>query len=43
MLNVMYALPSLQGVQTCVVYNEGVEKKEQPTLIYAERPKDQSA
>jgi ATP-dependent Clp protease ATP-binding subunit ClpX len=43
MLDVMYDLPSLQGVKKCVVNKEVVEKKEQPTLIYAERPKDQSA
>ena len=43
MLDVMYDLPSLQGVKKCVINKEVVDKKEQPTLIYAERPKDQSA
>ncbi|HTW83549.1 MAG TPA: ATP-dependent Clp protease ATP-binding subunit ClpX [Candidatus Sulfotelmatobacter sp.] len=43
MLDVMYDLPSLQGVKKCVINKEVVEKKEQPTLIFAERPKDQSA
>ena len=43
MLDVMYDLPSLTGVKKCVVNKEVVEKKEQPTLIFAERPKDQSA
>ncbi|MDB5039759.1 MAG: Protein unfolding ATPase required for presentation of protein to protease [Candidatus Eremiobacteraeota bacterium] len=39
----MYYLPSLTGVKKCVINKEVVEKKEQPTLIFAERPKDQSA
>jgi ATP-dependent Clp protease ATP-binding subunit ClpX len=43
MLDVMYDLPSLQGVKKCVVNKEVVEKKEQPTLVFADRPKDQSA
>jgi ATP-dependent Clp protease ATP-binding subunit ClpX len=43
MLDVMYDLPSLTGVKKCVINKEVVEKKEQPTLIYADRPKDQSA
>jgi len=43
MLDVMYDLPSLTGVKKCVVNKEVVEKKEQPTLIFADRPKDQSA
>src|ERR1700689_1199267 len=40
MLDVMYDLPSLQGVKKCVVNREVVEKKEDPTLIYADKPKD---
>src|SRR6202162_3477775 len=40
MLDVMYDLPSLQGVKKCVINKEGVEKKEQPALVYTERPKD---
>jgi ATP-dependent Clp protease ATP-binding subunit ClpX len=40
MLDVMYDLPSLQGVKKCVINKEVIEKKEQPTLIYADRPKD---
>jgi ATP-dependent Clp protease ATP-binding subunit ClpX len=43
MLDVMYDLPSLTGVKKCVINKEVVEKKEQPTLVYADRPKDQSA
>ncbi len=40
MLDVMYDLPSLVGVKKCVINKEVIEKKEQPTLIYADRPKD---
>jgi ATP-dependent Clp protease ATP-binding subunit ClpX len=40
MLDIMYDLPSMQGVKKCVINREVVEKKEQPTLIYADRPKD---
>jgi ATP-dependent Clp protease ATP-binding subunit ClpX len=40
MLDIMYDLPSLQGVKKCVISRDVVEKKEQPTLIYADRPKD---
>ncbi len=40
MLDVMYDLPSLQGVKKCVINKAVVEKNEQPTLIYADRPKD---
>jgi ATP-dependent Clp protease ATP-binding subunit ClpX len=43
MLDVMYDLPSLQGVKKCVINEEVIEKREQPTLIYANRPKGQSA
>src|ERR1700681_2037252 len=43
MLDVMYDLPSMQGVKKCVVNKEVVEKREAPTLIFADRPKDQSA
>ena len=43
MLDVMYDLPSLTGVKKCLINKEVIEKKEQPTLIYADRPKDQSA
>jgi ATP-dependent Clp protease ATP-binding subunit ClpX len=43
MLDVMYDLPSLQGVKKCVITKDVIEKREQPTLVYAERPKDQSA
>jgi ATP-dependent Clp protease ATP-binding subunit ClpX len=40
MLDIMYDLPSMQGVKKCVVNREVVDKKEQPTLIYADQPKD---
>src|ERR1700726_3303034 len=40
MLDVMYDLPSLQGVKKCVINKEVVEKKEQPALVFTERPKD---
>jgi ATP-dependent Clp protease ATP-binding subunit ClpX len=39
MLDVMYDLPSLQGVKRCVINKEVIDKGEQPTLIYADRPK----
>ncbi|MGA3038793.1 MAG: ATP-dependent Clp protease ATP-binding subunit ClpX [Vulcanimicrobiaceae bacterium] len=43
MLDVMYDLPSLQNVKKCVITKDTIEKHEQPTLVYAERPKDQTA
>ncbi|MBV8150011.1 MAG: ATP-dependent Clp protease ATP-binding subunit ClpX, partial [Candidatus Eremiobacteraeota bacterium] len=43
MLDVMYDLPSLQGVKKCVITKDVIERREQPTLVYAERAKDQSA
>jgi ATP-dependent Clp protease ATP-binding subunit ClpX len=43
MLDVMYDLPSMQGVKKCVINKEVIDKREQPTLIYASRPRDQSA
>jgi ATP-dependent Clp protease ATP-binding subunit ClpX len=43
MLDIMYDLPSMQNVRKCVINKEVVEKKEQPTLVYADRPKDQTA
>ena len=43
MLDVMYDLPSLQGVKKCIVNKETVENKEPPTLIYAEPKKEASA
>jgi ATP-dependent protease Clp ATPase subunit len=39
----MYDVPSLQGVKKCVINKEVVEKKESPALVFANRPKDQSA
>jgi len=43
MLDVMYELPSLQGVKKCVVNKDVIEKKEPPTLIYHEKQKDMPA
>jgi ATP-dependent Clp protease ATP-binding subunit ClpX len=43
MLDVMYDLPSLTGVQKCVINKDVVDKKEPPTLIYGEIPQGQSA
>jgi len=45
MLDVMYDLPSLQSVKKCIINKEVIEKKEAPTLIYAEdrRSKDMPA
>jgi ATP-dependent Clp protease ATP-binding subunit ClpX len=43
MLDVMYDLPSLSNVKKCVITKDTIEKREQPTLVYAERPKDQTA
>jgi ATP-dependent Clp protease ATP-binding subunit ClpX len=43
MLEVMYDLPSLQGVKKCIVNKDVIEKKESPTLIYQEQKKDMPA
>jgi ATP-dependent Clp protease ATP-binding subunit ClpX len=43
MLDVMYDLPSLQGVKKCIVNKETVDKKDPPTLIYAETKKEMPA
>jgi len=43
MLEVMYDLPSLQGVKKCVVNKDVIEKKEAPALIYHEQKKDMPA
>ncbi|MFY9664129.1 MAG: ATP-dependent Clp protease ATP-binding subunit ClpX [Candidatus Cybelea sp.] len=43
MLEVMYDLPSLQGVKKCVVNKDVIEKKESPTLVYHEQKKDMPA
>src|SRR6202789_712950 len=43
MLEVMYDLPSLQGVKKCVVNKDVIEKKEAPTLIYHDQKKDMPA
>ncbi|HUY10733.1 MAG TPA: ATP-dependent Clp protease ATP-binding subunit ClpX [Candidatus Dormibacteraeota bacterium] len=43
MLDVMYDLPSLVGVKKCVVNKDVVEKREQPTLVYGDRPKEMPA
>ncbi|HEV3157352.1 MAG TPA: ATP-dependent Clp protease ATP-binding subunit ClpX [Candidatus Baltobacteraceae bacterium] len=40
MLDVMYDLPSLQGVKKCVINKDVIEKKEAPTIVYTDRPKD---
>jgi ATP-dependent Clp protease ATP-binding subunit ClpX len=40
MLDVMYDLPSLQGVKKCIINKEVIEHQEQPALVYADRPKD---
>jgi len=40
MLDVMYDLPSLQGVKKCIVNKDVIEKREQPTLIYQEQKKE---
>ena len=40
MLEVMYDLPSLQGVKKCIVNKDVIEKKEAPTSIYHEQKKD---
>jgi ATP-dependent Clp protease ATP-binding subunit ClpX len=39
MLDVMYDLPSLQGVKKCVINKEVIDKNQEPKLIYADRPK----
>ena len=43
MLEVMYDLPSLQGVKKCIVNKDVIEKNEAPTLIYQEQKKDMPA
>jgi ATP-dependent Clp protease ATP-binding subunit ClpX len=43
MLDVMYDLPSLQGVKKCIVNKDVIDKKETPTLIYQEQKKDMPA
>jgi ATP-dependent Clp protease ATP-binding subunit ClpX len=43
MLDVMYDLPSLQGVKKCIINKDVIEKKESPTLIYQEQKKDMPA
>jgi ATP-dependent Clp protease ATP-binding subunit ClpX len=43
MLDVMYDLPSLQGVKKCIVNKEVIEKKDPPTLIFQEQKKDMPA
>ncbi len=40
MLDVMYDLPSLQGVKKCIVNKDVIEKKEAPALIYQEQKKE---
>jgi ATP-dependent Clp protease ATP-binding subunit ClpX len=43
MLDVMYDLPSLQGVKKCVINKEVIDKNEEPKLIYVDRTKGRSA
>jgi ATP-dependent Clp protease ATP-binding subunit ClpX len=43
MLDVMYDLPSLQGVKKCIINKDVIDKKESPTLIYQEQKKDMPA
>ena len=43
MLDVMYDLPGMTGVQKCIINKDVVEKKDPPTLIYNEQPQGQSA
>ena len=43
MLDVMYDLPSLQGVKKCIINKDVIDKKEAPTLIYQEQKKDMPA
>jgi ATP-dependent Clp protease ATP-binding subunit ClpX len=35
MLDIMYDLPSLKGVQECVVGEEVIKQGEQPILLYS--------
>jgi ATP-dependent Clp protease ATP-binding subunit ClpX len=39
MLDVMYDLPSLQGVKKCVINKEVIDQKAEPKLIYVDRSK----
>ena len=36
MLDIMYEIPSLTNVTKCIITEEVIDKKEQPTLIYSE-------
>jgi len=40
MLDLMYDLPSMQGVKKCIVNKDVIEKKDPPTLIYQEQKKE---
>jgi ATP-dependent Clp protease ATP-binding subunit ClpX len=37
MLDIMYEIPSLQGVRECVITEEVVMKKEKPMLVYEKK------
>jgi len=43
MLDVMYDLPSLQGVKKCVINKDVIDNREQPALVYADKPKGMPA
>jgi ATP-dependent Clp protease ATP-binding subunit ClpX len=36
MLNIMYELPSLSGVTTCVITEDVINKREEPLLVYSD-------
>ena len=37
MKNVMYEIPSLEGVESCLVTKETIEEKKDPVLTYVEK------
>ncbi len=43
MLDIMYEIPSLQGIEECIVNKEAIFKREKPTLIYEKEKKVKTA
>ena len=43
MLDIMYRLPSLPGVKECIINSAGVQKAQEPVLLYEDSPKAKGA
>jgi ATP-dependent Clp protease ATP-binding subunit ClpX len=43
MLNIMYEIPSIGNVRKCIMTPDVIDKKEEPTLIYAEEMKREAS